>query len=1372
LLELNRNLASQLTAFLCEHHLRQIAADTKRAAPFEERVFGVVLLLDISGFSELTEQYAVRSAEGAEQLSCLLNGYFGRMVSHISSHGGDIIGFAGDAVLALWSADSQDKLIQPALQAAQTAMEIQGEVRNPESAGLRLVQRIGIGAGGLSLLQLGGLEGEWSFLVAGDAVRAAGLANQKAGTEEVVLSREAWQLVEFCASGTQLNSGEIRLTKIAPPLHALPPRSPVEMAVPVEVLARCVPRIVLERLASGHAAWLSEFRTLTVLFIQLRGIEPDALGEFERLNRAIETVQKQLAHFEGSLYQFLMDDKGLVLLAVFGFPPLAHEDDAARGVRAALALRADLNLQGVTTSVSVATGRAFCGVYGGEFRQQYSAVGPVMNVAARLMQETPVGIVVDEATQKTAAGIGIVFDPPRRLHLKGMQQLLAAYSPSSDSGRIVGRLEERSVLNSALQNLARERGSAVIVLEGESGIGKSELIELLQQLAREAHVACFGGKGDAIESSTPYHIWSTVYRSLLQLDAFPDDPEMQRRHVLEKLADSEFYSLAPLLNAILPLQIPETELTSQMSGQVRGENTSRLLTGLLQEFACTAPVIMMFDDMQWADSASWALALQVAQSVEPIMMVVSLRPILPTAAPEYHRLLGEAKAIHLRLRLFSKKETEELLRRRLNVESLPNAVSEFIHQKTGGQPYFAEQLIYALRDASLICISGAVCILNLETGQDLDRALEQLQIPRTVEGVVTARLDRLDPAQQLVLKVASVIGIKFSVQIIREIYPYPLERERMPVILNELEGLDLIHRTGSSRDDFEFKHAITRDVVYAGVAFGKRRELHRTIAEWYESNHENRESLLPLLAHHLEQAGQPARAMIYAAQAGEIALHNFANVEAVRFLKRALELNTLSSSNAALRDALHGAQGARWEILLGRASVNLSLHAHGRDHLARGLAFYGERLPTSRAGLGLGLIVEFLRQVMHRVRATRVSGLDAHIARFRECAAAYEGLVEILYLQKESLGSLFCALKSLNLAEKAGAVPERARGYATLGALFGFIPLRSIAGSYFRMALEIAEQEQDLPALEWVLLSIGVYDIGIGKWERASAGIHRGLDIAEQLGDSRRSDDLRQILACVLFHTGDIVSSIPLLEHAQKMADVRGDNRLAGEVVRWKAYCLLLLGRYEELRSCLDELYRLRTGPSLTGEVFQLSDVFALRAAWHLRRGRDQDALEAAREATQRLQCMPHTFHDLLLERVMVADVFLRLWEKRTSASGTTLAGDIGLLRDEAGRACRALRHFSRVFTIGMPYACLAAGQFESLSGHSARAEVQWRAALVGSQRLHLLWAQGRACYELGRHASEHSPERQEWLDRGRHIFARINSPYERAAIENVLAGD
>jgi class 3 adenylate cyclase/tetratricopeptide (TPR) repeat protein len=1368
-MELQPELTARFAPYFCEHHLRQVKASGQQYV--HEWCYGAVLLVDISGFSELTEQFAALGAEGAEKLSQLLNQYFGRMTRRIAACGGDIVGFAGDAALALWSVPASSGLLEATLRAAAAGLDVQRELHKPFAPGVKIAQRAGVGAGGLLLAQLGGVEGNWAFLVAGQPILQAAEANKSANPGDVVLSAEAWRLAESHARGTLLASGNARLdqmTTAAPVDFRRESRAAIEITS--ERILSCVPRIVAQRIAAGQDAWLGEFRTLTVLFMLFPKVEIETPASIDKLNRAVEAAQRQLSVSEGSLYQLLMDDKGLTVLAVFGFPPLSHEDDAARAVRTALSLRHELTSLGVAASIGITTGRAFCGAYGSEFRRQYSAVGGVVNLGARLMQAASESILVDEATRAAAAAAGIAFDPPRRLRVKGMEKPLVAHSPASGRSTIIGRIEEQAAFHGALDSLTNERRSSAIVLEGEPGIGKSKLLEKLQESARDAGVTCLAGAGESVARSTPYHAWRGVFRQLFRLDALPDDPLLRRRHVLESLVGrTEIEPLAPLINAVLDVQIPDNELTTQMTGQVRAENTGRLLATLLQDLARTRPLLITIEDAHWADSASWGIGALVARTVSPALIAISLRPMALDAPLEFQQLLRSPSTIRLEPRLFSIDEIAELLRRRLIVESVPPAVTSFVHRKSGGHPLFAEELAQALRDAGLIRVADGICELSNESAQDFDRACEVLQVPGTIQGVVTARIDRLDPTEQMTLKVASIIGFHFSLALLQEIHPITMWRERLPIILADLQRCGLIRPFNSDAKEFAFKHVITQEVVYAGVAFGNRRDLHRAAAEWHEkTGTSDLDSRAQLLAYHWRRADEPAKAMPYAMRAGEIALNAFANAEAIRFLEDTLELDRDAVDAGIPQSAGASLQRAHCDMLLGKAYVNLSRHSEGRMHLERGLAHHGGHISHSSAAVGLSLACELVRQLFHRLARREELPSGQRQIEIREHAAAYEGLVEILYLEGKPLASLLCALKSLNLAEKAGQTPETARGLASFGALCGFIPLRSAAEAYFRMALQTAEQLQDLPALVWVLLAMGVYDIGAGNFERAASSLNRGIEIAGRLGDSRRTDDLKQSLASMLFYTGEIQCSLSMLEETQEASKFRGDARLEGEVLRWRSYVLLLLRRFDELLPCLNELERLRTLPSLTGEVFLLSDVHTLRSAWQFRTGKAAAAFETARDASQRIAKTQNTFHDLVMERVMIADVFLGLLEGRAAGSIMAVATG-GFLLKSAHDACRSLMRFKRIFPIALPFAHIAAGRLDRLAGNAKRAESECREALADALRLGMPWPEGVARFELGRCLVPGSRERREELSRARAIFAKIGLSGELAAVEELL---
>ncbi len=214
-------------------------------------------------------------------------------------------------------------------------------------------------------------------------------------------------------------------------------------------------------------------------------------------------------------------------------------------------------------------------------------------------------------------------------------------------------------------------------------MGKSTLIERLRQLAAGLKIATLIGAGDATEQSTPYHAWRSIFAQIFDLStAYALDARIR------DLLGADEIALAPLLNTVLPLNPPESQLISQLTGQRRAEATRDLLLRLLQRAVAQAPQLLILEDAHWFDSASWELTLAASQRVRPLLLVIALRPPSSNASndagpPEYRQLLAAAKA-RLRLDALAPEEAITLVCQRLGVEALPEPVAQLIREKAQG----------------------------------------------------------------------------------------------------------------------------------------------------------------------------------------------------------------------------------------------------------------------------------------------------------------------------------------------------------------------------------------------------------------------------------------------------------------------------------------------------------------------------------------------------------------------------------------------------------------------------------------------------------------------------------------------------------------
>lgn len=876
--------------------------DFPRAAT--EAFPAATLFADISGFTALTERLAARGAAGAEDLTRLLNAYLGRLVELVSASGGDIVKFAGDAILVLWEARDQEDLVERVRRAVECALGIQAQLHDCAVADdVRLSLKLAVGAGTVAAATLGGVFDRWEFLVAGPPLSQVGAANAYAEPGQTVLSPEAWALAaEFC-DGEPLEEGHMRLdrvrvplkNRIAPDLNWLP-----SSAAPG--LRAFIPAAIRSRLDAGQSDWLAELRTVTVIFVNL----PDLTHRtpLEQAHEIMRTMQTTLYRYEGSINKLSVDDKGASLIGVMGLPPLAHEDDPARGAHASLAMREALDRMGLRGSIGVTTGLAFCGSVGGPSRREYTVMGDVVNLAARLMQAAKGGILCDRQTATGAAG-RLAFEPLEPIMVKGKKEPVAIFRPtardeavaravSRRAGETVGRELELELFDRVIRTLAREREGAILVIEGDAGTGKSRLVEELAARGRKVGAQVLAGAGDSIESTTPYFAWRRIFSGLFGLDAPSESPEARRARVLDMLPDDREREEAPLLGAVLPVGWEGSDAEGLASKAGPGA-LHDLLARLLEQAAAREPLVVVVEDAHWLDTGSLALLEIIAERVPGLLLVVVTRPPGVEAPPELARLAARPGAEVLRLGPLSPEATAEIGRRALGIDELPAPVAAILCSRAEGNPFLAEELALAMRDTGMIIIEDGRCRIARGSG-----STRSWRFPNTVQGIITSRIDRLPAAQQMTLKLASVIGRTFALRTLADVYPFPEERPQLAEHFAALEALDLTSVVRPAPElECAFKNAITQEVAYGLLAYEQRRQLHRAVAEWFERERPgDLEPLYPYLAHHWRRAAEDRtpdaacleKAVDYFRRAGDAAMAAHVSQEAIGFYGQALQL--------------------------------------------------------------------------------------------------------------------------------------------------------------------------------------------------------------------------------------------------------------------------------------------------------------------------------------------------------------------------------------------------------------------------------------------------------------------------------------------------
>ena len=1350
-----------------------------RGDALPEQAHGAALFADASGFTPLTEALAQQFGpqRGAEELTGYLNRFYTALIQQVHRYGGSVVSYSGDAITCWFDHDDGRRALAAGLgMQAALAQFARSPLPSGDSFSLAVKVAVAVGDGRRLLVGdpairlidvLGGAVAD--SLAAGSALVRPGqvlidsLAAQRLGLAGASVAAPAAAPAYFSVTALPW--------PVAPaPWPALPPD-----ALNQDQLRPWLFASIYDRIVRGHGQFLTELRTGVSVFLRFGGIDYEDTAAGQRLDTYIRWVQSVLAHYEGQLLDVTLGEKGGYLYAAFGALVL-HEDDSRRAAAAALELRAPPSHLAFIAPVPIGMSRGTMrtGPFGSDQRRAYGVMGDEANVAARLMSAAAAGQII--ATRGVVKQLAGLFEtaalPP--LTVKGKAEPIPVFAltgPASQAprprrshaGRTIGRLAERAQLDAALQSLLAGQGGLVVV-EGEAGIGKSRLLADWLEAAAALPVRVLLGESDAIEQSTPYHAWRSVFSQLLFPPAAPSHPpgqpgpDVRRAYVLDQLEALGLAERAPLLNPVLPLELPDNDLTARMTGKVRSDNTHDVLVALLQQAAAQQPLLLVLEDAHWLDSTSWALALAAFRQVQPMLLLLATRPLPEPAPPEYQHLLSRPGALRLRLEALPHEDAVALVCQRLGVAGLPEALASLLRHKAEGHPFFSEELAYALRDAGLIAVEGGQ--VRVAPGVDLGQVL----LPDTVEDVVTSRVDRLTPGQQLTVKVASVIGRSFPVRLLEEVHPVAADRPRLSRYLDLLQQLDFTSvSTPPPELGYIFKHVITREVVYSLLLFAQRRQLHRAVAEWYERAYaRDLAPVYPLLAHHWLSASHEAagdaeseaatlKAIEYLEKAGQAALRSDASREAAAHFEKLLAMAPADGAPALGVGALRLAQ---WHHQLAEAYNRLGRLDDSEQHFTRSLAYLGLPMPAAAGQLVSGMLRQVGRQTATRLRpagrANRPALSAAALEARRLACKIYERL-GLLYFLKNNAGlTLYCPLASLNLAEEIGPSPELAIAYSYVTGAAGLVPAHGLARRYEALALDTSQQVDNPVITARVRMATSVYTAGAGRLEHTAARLVQAIDAFEQTGTWEWWGVSVEMLNRVLYYQGKFEQARASAERLYAMARRREDAVQETWGLTSLMEVLVLVAPGDAVLARTPELERLVLQ---TGETGPRQKIHCLSALAHLGR-QEWAAAEASATALMALIAgeRPTSF-GLLTVYTAAAETYLALWERDALP-------DAAHLQRQSAAAVKLLARFAGILPIGQPALFRLQGTHAWLKGRPAAARAHWAKALARAQALDMPLEAALAEFELGRHLPPADPARHARLQRAQSALRQMGVTY------------
>jgi class 3 adenylate cyclase/tetratricopeptide (TPR) repeat protein/regulation of enolase protein 1 (concanavalin A-like superfamily) len=665
-------------------------------------------------------------------------------------------------------------------------------------------------------------------------------------------------------------------------------------------------------------ALAGEHRWITVLHCELTqvGALLDEVGPeawAKAMAGTLRIVEEEIRRYGGKVLQRWAEGAA----ALFGVPT-AHEDDAERAVLAALGMQERIQ-SAPGLQVGVDSGEVLVAV-AGEHRQ---VVGPVLALARRASATAAPGTVALgenayhlvqqlfhwDGTNDAVQG---VHRPLRRkVEVGKARGVPGLYAP------LVGRDEELGALQGAVDRLHAGIGGIVTVV-GEAGIGKSRLVEEIKKRNPAKRpsaplragplqgwdVSWVEGRCQSYAGSIAYSLWLDMLRSVLGVprDAAPTLARDALRARVQALCPDDLDAVYPYLCRLLSLPLEQAyESIRDLQGESLHAEVFWAVQTLVASAARQRPLVMVCEDLHWADATSLALLERVLALTDraALLVIGILRPevahgswqLRETAARRYRH-----RHTDLWLDALSTEESRVLLGHLLRIEDLPGPLRADILGHAEGNPFYVEESLRALIDAELIARDDAghwraTC------------AIETIPIPDTLLGVLSARIDRLEAETRRVLRLASVIGREFPqrvlAEIVREDSPCPpdgshrshkVQTGALETHLLALQQQQLIREQARVPDvEYVFQHELTREAAYHGLLKRERLGYHRRVAETLQRLYpEQIEEHAGLLAYHWEQAENPRKAVEYLLRAGEQARTGYANAEAIDYYQRAL----------------------------------------------------------------------------------------------------------------------------------------------------------------------------------------------------------------------------------------------------------------------------------------------------------------------------------------------------------------------------------------------------------------------------------------------------------------------------------------------------
>ncbi len=1032
---------------------------------------------------------------------------------------------------------------------------------------------------------------------------------------------------------------------------------------------RCGQQLSREDSSARPRPIIGERRFVTVLFARISGLlvlsERLDLEDVRTLiNACLESLSGPIYKYGGTLDKFV----GQEIMAVFGAPEV-HEDDVERALRAALEMAQALDRfneieqahlpEPLTFGCGINTGLVFAGEVGAPGQEVYSVMGDAVNLANRLVYLAEPGqILIGENTYRQAPSLfdfhplpsirvrGKLEPVPVYLLLGGRERHMRGWRMAGLVSPLVGRAEEMVQLRDCIRRLRAGQGG-VISITGEAGLGKSRLVAEVRSLEQDLRWL----EGRSLSYTTNWPL--APFRDLLRRwagvgERTEEDVRQRTREALEQVLPDQVTEIYPFLLHLLEIQ-PDPQsaaVLAPLSAEGIHTHTLAAMRAFLSSLANNRPAVVVMEDFHWADRSSVGMLRRLLSLTGevPLLFLLVYRLMPPEVLDaELRRAVLEAGAYtELSLAPLSREATTTLVANLLRSSTVPAVLQTRILERTEGNPLFVEEVIRALvQERALVEQDGR---------WKLTQAVQKIEIPATLRGLLASRVGRLDPEVKDTLSQAAVIGRVFTRRLLAEVaWDEELLDEHLRILL-ENNFIRYYSLAGEEGRAYIFSHGLTQEAAYEAILLARRLTIHRRVLEAMERLYGGYlEEQYGALAHHAYAGKVWEKAARYFHAAGDRAKATWALPEAVRYYQQAMDViheHAVEFDRERLADLYHECSTAY--TMLGEYDVARTIYQRLldlgevlKDPYLRGHALHSAAVVAAHSG-DIHTLVQSARQACEEFQAagadwsrgvailTLAQGqiksgeLDAAQASIREGlrlvgntrrwpgydprgeAACNAGLVAMLK------GDLAEALESFEQAQWwAAQAGERifvgvSQGLA--GLTHGFRGAYEVALKKLEEGIKIGE-EADLPLVAYLCAACAA-------WVQAMVGRYGSVFHLTDFVCGESQAEFRDPRAIALLARGDAYIGLQDPERAlaayQQAFEVAGLSHVVTvPTMRGLGLAYLRLGQTEQGLASLSNAVNFATSSGL--RWFQAQ---ALRdSAWaHVRTGDRALAVEQAEE--------------------------------------------------------------------------------------------------------------------------------------------------------------